>query len=68
MKKSAINAMLSDLVSELDYDIWKSLFVEECMEEPEEAALHLKRMRNVVRRHLEKECPPTSVEESDETP
>lgn len=54
MKRDAINKMLSDLVNEVDYDLWKVMFLEGHSEDPEETEKTLKRMRNIVRKHLPK--------------
>lgn len=52
MDKSKIEAMLSDVVSQLDYDIWKSLFCEDCIEDEEEAASTRTRLTKIVERYL----------------
>jgi len=38
MSDERIEELVSDLVLHIDYDIWKSLFEEDCIEDPEEAA------------------------------
>jgi len=46
-----IESLVSDLVQELDYDMWKSLFDEECMEDPEAAAETREALCEIVRKH-----------------
>ena len=36
LRTDAIN-MLKDIVNEIDYDIYKNLFIEGCMEDPEQS-------------------------------
>jgi hypothetical protein len=50
--REQMDKMVSDLVQELDYDHWKSLFDEDCMEDPEAAADTRKTLRAIVRRNL----------------
>jgi len=52
MHKSRIEAMLGDIVSQLDYDIWKGLFCEDCIEDEEEAASTRARLTKIVERYL----------------
>lgn len=37
MNKKKIEKMVSSLVQQVDYDIWKSLYDKECIEDPEGA-------------------------------
>lgn len=53
-KLSLEESMVSDLVNEIDYDIWKGMFDEECMEDPEEAMAHRVRLIEIVEKHLPK--------------
>lgn len=44
--------MLSDLVQEIDYDIWKEMFVKDCMEDPELAEKNKADLVKIVKRYL----------------
>ena len=52
MKDYQIDLMLSTIVQELDYDIWKNLFDPECMEDPERASETRLRLKKVVKKFL----------------
>lgn len=52
MTDNEILAMLEDIVSEVDYDIYKSIFVKECIEDPAEARDARKRLVEIVKKHL----------------
>lgn len=45
-------AMLSDLVQEVDYDIWKQMFVEDSMEDPEMAKENRATLLKIVKKYL----------------
>ena len=54
MNDEEIIEMLSDIVSEIDYDIWKEMFEyypDRC-EEPELEKMNRENLINIVRRHL----------------
>jgi hypothetical protein len=46
-------SMLSDLIEEVDYDLWKSMFVEDCMEDPEAAMEHRAGLLKLIDKHLD---------------
>lgn len=48
MSKEEAVAMLRELVKEIDYDIYKSIFEECCMEEPELALKTQKTLLKIV--------------------
>lgn len=52
MSEELIRDMLSDIVNELDYDLWKSMFNENCIEDPEDNEDLLKRLVSIVHGHL----------------
>lgn len=47
-----IMAMISDLVQEVDYDIWKQMFEEDCMEDPEMAKENKATLLKIVKKYL----------------
>ena len=53
MTDEQIREMLSDVVQEVDYDLWKSIFLEthwEC--DPEEGEARLDRLVDIAKGHL----------------
>lgn len=44
--------LLSDLVKAIDYDIWKSMFVPECIEEPEENEARIAELETIINKHI----------------
>jgi len=53
MEKSKIKAMLSDIIAEIDYDIWKERFNEETVQEPDMIDENYKYLIDIVEEHLE---------------
>jgi len=52
MTDETIIAMLEDILSEVDYDLYKGLFVKECIEDPVEAKETRKRLVEIVNKYL----------------
>lgn len=52
MKDDRCMKMISDLVNEIDYDIWKGLFVESCIEDPELAEERRTNLLKIVKKYL----------------
>jgi len=52
MTDKQIMKMISELVQEVDYDIWKGMFEEDCMEEPEMAKENQKTLLKIVKKYL----------------
>lgn len=55
MTDRQIDAMVSDLVQHVDYDVWKGIFSRH-PEDPEVAEDTRAELREVARRHLEKDA------------
>lgn len=53
MTDRQINAMVSDIAKQLDYDIWKDIFSRR-PEDPETAKVVQAELRDIARRHIEK--------------
>ncbi|KKN31311.1 hypothetical protein LCGC14_0825160 [marine sediment metagenome] len=53
MEKLKIKAMLSDIIAEIDYDIWKERFNEETVQEPDKIDYNYKYLIDIVEEHLE---------------
>lgn len=53
MDDEQIMEMIKDIVGELDYDHYKLLFVEDCMEDPDAAMSARDRLLFVAKRHLD---------------
>lgn len=51
-KKDACEALAEAIVSEIDYDLWKSLYHKDCIEDPDEAKATRKRLRDIVQEHV----------------
>lgn len=57
MNRAKLRAVISAVLEDVDYDLWKSLFVEECREDPDEAEAaieHLLDVADVAIRELER--------------
>lgn len=52
MTDEQIIAMLSEIVEELDYDIWKYIFGEGYLEDEEDAADRKERLLCIVRKYI----------------
>ena len=52
MTRSEIIGMLKELVSEVDYDIYKAIYVEDCMEDPDEAKETQERLIAIAKEHM----------------
>lgn len=52
MTDKEILKMLEEIVQEVDYDIYKSLFVKACMESPEDAKAARERLVEIVKKYL----------------
>lgn len=44
--------LLSELIKALDYDIWKDLFVPDCMEDPDESEERLQELESILDNYL----------------
>ena len=53
MKKSEIRKMLSDIIAEVDYDIWKERFCMEMVFSIEELNENYKYLEDIVEHYLE---------------
>ena len=53
MNDFRIDRMLSELIQEVDYDVWKSLFDEQCIEDGDEASDIRARFALIVRKHVD---------------
>lgn len=53
MTKAEAIELLKDIVEELDYDIYKSIFIEDCMEDPEAAEASQNALLDVLKKHIE---------------
>lgn len=52
MTDERIMSMISDLVQKVDYDIWKQMFEEDCMEDPEMAEQNRATLLKIVKKYL----------------
>jgi hypothetical protein len=52
MTDEQIKAMLSDIVCEIDYDIWKEMYNKESAEDPEEVDMYYNRLLPIVKYHM----------------
>ena len=55
MTKAEALELLKDIVEELDYDIYKNIFIENCMEDPEAAEVSQNALLAVLKKHIEVE-------------
>lgn len=53
MNEQQIRAMISDIVCEVDYDIWKEMFNLDTAEEPEKVEDNYANLIQIVRQHLD---------------
>lgn len=51
MTDSEIVEMLKELIEEIDYDLYKAAFVENCIEDQEENQAHVDRLMEIVKKH-----------------
>ena len=52
MNDDQIFEMLKDVVAEVDYDIYKALYVKSCIEDEEEAKHSRSILMNIVTKHM----------------
>lgn len=52
LKNSEALEMLKDIVNEIDYDVYKQLFVEDCMEDPEASFERQQALMDIVGKHI----------------
>ena len=45
--------LLGKLIEEVDYDIYKVMFVEQCMEDPEYSHAHQERLLEILEKYVE---------------
>lgn len=55
MTKEQALELVKDIVLELDYDIYKDTFVENCMEDPNASEEMQERLLAVLKKHIEVE-------------
>jgi hypothetical protein len=51
--KDPVDEMVSDIVSELDYDLWKSLYHADCIEDPDGAEETRATLRGIAKQHID---------------
>ncbi len=51
MNDKTAKKLLSELVKEIDYDIWKSYFVKECIEEPEFIEERINDLTKIIKKY-----------------
>lgn len=52
MSDEQIEEMLTDIIAEVDYDLYKSIYIKECQEEPDLAQEIQKNLIDIVKKHL----------------
>lgn len=52
MNDKEILSMLKEIVQEVDYDIYKHIFVKGCSESPEDSKATRERLIEIVKKHL----------------
>ena len=55
MTNKQIKTMLKEIVAEIDYDIYKQLFVESCMEDKDASKESVDRLIQIVKKYAPKE-------------
>lgn len=54
MNDEQIRAMLAEVFQHADYDAYKQMFVEQCIEDPQENERYIKELIAVARKHVKK--------------
>jgi predicted hydrolase (HD superfamily) len=53
MNEDQATSLLKELLEEIDYDLYKDTYVEQCMEDPESSRDRQEALMNVLKKHVE---------------
>lgn len=53
MNEDQATGLLKELLEEIDYDLYKDTYVEQCMEDPDSSRDRQKALLDVLKRHIE---------------